>query len=184
MIVYSVDNFMSDCQSVLNSVNTNAAIVKAIVPFMNILLKDIHTFLKPEHYQSDEHQYKRNLIFNDTETGMSLYTLVWLPGQYTPVHDHGTWGVVGIIDGHLEEQTYIYEKAEQNDPHNLQESNLVLLGPASISTFVPNPDHIHKTGCPDYLSRCVSLHLYGRYMSSFHSYDVQTGTRKRINVGY
>jgi len=28
--------------------------------------------------------------------------LVWLPGQWTPVHDHGSWGVVGLVRGVLE----------------------------------------------------------------------------------
>ena len=27
----------------------------------------------------------------------TLFALVWLPGQWTPIHDHGTWGVVGVV---------------------------------------------------------------------------------------
>ena len=30
--------------------------------------------------------------------------------------------------------------------------------------------------------RCVSLHLYGRNMDSFHIYDVERGTRRMIDV--
>ena len=29
---------------------------------------------------------------------------------------------------------------------------------------------------------CVSLHLYGRNMNSFHTYDVAAGTRKLVDL--
>jgi predicted metal-dependent enzyme (double-stranded beta helix superfamily) len=30
-----------------------------------------------------------------------------MPGQWTPVHDHGSWGVVGVVEGVLEERSYV-----------------------------------------------------------------------------
>jgi len=47
---------------------------------------------------------------------------------------------------------------------------------------VPNPDHIHVTGVPLERSRAVSLHLYGRLMNSFNTYDISSGTRQRVSV--
>jgi hypothetical protein len=47
---------------------------------------------------------------------------------------------------------------------------------------VPNPDHIHVTGVPPERSRAVSLHLYGRMMNSFNTYDVSSGTRQRVTL--
>ena len=44
------------------------------------------------------------------------------------------------------------------------------------------PDHIHMTGVATGQETCVSLHLYGRNMSSFHIYDVAAGTRRLIEV--
>ena len=58
----------------------------------------------------------------------------------------------------------------------------MLLGPGSVSTFVPNPDHIHMTGVPAEHGTPVSLHLYGRSMNAFHVYDVAAGTRRLIDV--
>jgi predicted metal-dependent enzyme (double-stranded beta helix superfamily) len=34
---------------------------------------------------------------------LSLFALVRLPGQWTPVHDHGIWG--GIVEGVIEART-------------------------------------------------------------------------------
>ena len=60
----------------------------------------------------------------------------------------------------------------------------VLLGHGAVTSFVPNPDHIHVTGVPAGRARAVSLHLYGRMMSSFNVYDVAAGTRRRIHVAH
>ena len=58
----------------------------------------------------------------------------------------------------------------------------ILLCENTVTTFVPNPDHIHKTGVPEDREQTVSLHLYGRTMNSFHTYDLDAGTRGRIDV--
>ncbi len=59
---------------------------------------------------------------------------------------------------------------------------MILLNPGSVTSFVPNPDHIHMTGVAEDREMCVSLHLYGRNMNSFHTYDVVAGTRQLIDV--
>ena len=69
------------------------------------------------------------------------------------------------------------------DEHiELVRGGVILLGPGAVTSFVPNPDHIHVTGVPPDRRRAVSLHLYGRNMSSFNVYDVAAGTRRRIHV--
>ncbi|MFC5429813.1 hypothetical protein ACFPTO_13545 [Paraburkholderia denitrificans] len=50
-------------------------------------------------------RHTRNLIHEAPDKSLSLYALVWLPGQWTPVHGHGSWGVVGVIEGTLEERS-------------------------------------------------------------------------------
>ena len=59
------------------------------------------------------------------------------------------------------------QSADRHDSIKLERGNLVLLSPGSVSAFVPNPDHIHKTGCAEDRPCCVSLHLYGWAMNSF-----------------
>jgi hypothetical protein len=59
-----------------------------------------------------------------------------------------------------------------------------LLRRGAVTSFVPNPDHIHVTGVPPERSRAVSLHLYGRTMSSFNIYDVTARTRRRMDVAH
>ncbi len=60
----------------------------------------------------------------------------------------------------------------------------VLLRHGAVTSFVPNPDHIHVTSVPDERRRAVSLHLYGRTMSNFNIYDVAARSRRRIDVAH
>jgi predicted metal-dependent enzyme (double-stranded beta helix superfamily) len=73
--------------------------VDAIAPLMQRLVQHASDFLGPEHRQSDPAHYRRNAIYLCPDDTLSLYALVWLPGQWTPVHDHGSWGVVGVVEG-------------------------------------------------------------------------------------
>jgi len=110
---------------------------------------------------------------------------VWLPGQWTPIHDHGTWGVVGVVAGTLKESSFIRIDDKSYDAMedlNLVAGNLTLLTPGAVTSFVPNPDHIHKTGNPDLEKKVVSLHFYGRAMSGYHEYNLETKSRKWIEV--
>ena len=81
--------------------------VLALAPLMLELIEQAGTFLEPRHYRSDPQGYARNLVYDAADESLSLYALVWLPGQWTPVHDHGSWGVVGVIEGILEERSYV-----------------------------------------------------------------------------
>ncbi|WP_397452757.1 cysteine dioxygenase [Pseudomonas sp. NA-150] len=158
--------------------------VAALAPYMMELIDKAPRFLEPEHYRSDPDHYSRNLIYRAADDGLSLYALVWTPGQWTPVHDHGSWGVVGIVEGVLEERSFVCLSADRSRDEGIEmvRGGVILLPPGSVTSFVPNPDHIHITGVPLDRPRAVSLHLYGRMMNNFHIYDVDAGTRQLVEL--
>lgn len=180
----SLTNFVAQCSSVIGGKPQPHDRVTAIAPLMHALIADADEFLSEEHFRSDPDHYARNAIYICPKGELSLFSLVWLPGQWTPVHDHGSWGVVGVVRGMLEERSYMSVAGEihGNSGIALKRGGVTLLSPSAISSFVPNPDHIHMTGVPLERQTCVSLHLYGRNMDSFHIYDVAAGTRRLIEV--
>jgi predicted metal-dependent enzyme (double-stranded beta helix superfamily) len=181
-----LQGFLDDCAAVARPEADPSDIVQEIAPLMLRLLAGGADFLRPEHFRADPTHYARNLVHAAADDSLSLFTLVWLPGQMTPVHDHGTWGVVGVVEGVLMEQSYMRLDPE---PHagrdsgiELRRGGLSLLTSGTVSTFVPNPDHIHVTGVKDDWQRAISLHLYGRMLSDFHIYDTAAGTRSLIHA--
>ena len=180
----SLAGFVADCESVIAETPEPADRVTAIAPLMQQLTDSAEDFLSPEHFRSEPEHYARNAIHIAPSGNLSLFALVWLPGQWTPVHDHGCWGVVGLVRGVLEERSYMSAVGDitADTGIRLKRGGVILLNPGSVSSFVPNPDHIHMTGVPQDRATCVSLHLYGRNMNSFHVYDVDAGTRRLIDV--
>jgi predicted metal-dependent enzyme (double-stranded beta helix superfamily) len=160
--------------------------VLAIAPLMFDLLEADTSFLLPQHYRSSPDGYTRNLIYEAPDDSLSLYSIVWLPGQWTPVHDHGSWGIVGVVVSVLEERSYVRLSPDRGSDADLDlaRGGTILLRHGAVTSFVPNPDHIHMTGVPSERPRAVSLHLYGRMMSDFNIYDVEARTRRRINVAH
>jgi 3-mercaptopropionate dioxygenase len=181
---YGVSEFIADAARSARDCADAADCVQAIAPLMLQLVGSAKAFLTPAHYRCDPMHYARNALHIAPDRSLSLYALVWLPGQWTPVHDHGSWGVVGVVEGVLEERAFMCRDGEikADTGIRLNRGGMVLLPPGSVTTFVPNPDHIHKTGVPESRERVVSLHLYGRTMNSFHVYDVDAGTRTLVDV--
>ena len=186
MISPPLQDFISQASARSRGQRDPADCVLAVAPLMLELIGQAATFLQPEHYQSSSHGYSRNLIYDAPDESLSLYALVWQPGQWTPVHDHGSWGVVGVVEGVLEERSFVRQSPDRGADRDiaLARGGLVLLGPGAVTSFVPNPDHIHITGVPANRPRVLSLHLYGRTMNCFNVYDVAAGTRKRVDVAH
>jgi len=181
-----LDDFIAQAVTRSRGEPAPADCVLALAPLMLDLLGSTRQFMQPQHFRSDPSGYTRNLIYAAPDKSLSLYSLVWLPGQWTPIHDHGSWGVVGVVEGVLEERAYVRlsKDREADEDIELVRGGVVLLGKGAVTTFVPNPDHIHVTGVPPERPRAVSLHLYGRMMTSFNTYDLATRSRKRITVAH
>lgn len=186
MTDYGLQDFIADIRQTADANPEPADAVLAAAPLMHKLLLGDRAFLKPEHFRDDPDHYSRNAIQISEDGGFSLYALVWNPGQWTPVHDHGTWGVVGVLAGVLEERNLIRmdHDNDRDDGIVLKRGGVILLTEGTVTTFVPNPDHIHRTGAAAEREQVVSLHLYGRTMSHFHVYDIEAGTRKLIDVAH
>jgi predicted metal-dependent enzyme (double-stranded beta helix superfamily) len=181
-----LDDFIAQAVERSRAHPAPADCVLALAPLMLDLLGKAETFLEPRPYRSTPAGYTRNLIYALPDKSLSLYSLVWLPGQWTPIHDHGSWGVVGVHEGVLEERSYVRLSPDREADHDidLARGGVVLLNKGAVTTFVPNPDHIHVTGVPADRQRAVSLHLYGRLMSNFNIYDVEGRSRRRIEVAH
>jgi predicted metal-dependent enzyme (double-stranded beta helix superfamily) len=180
----ALEAFIEQATAQTSDCSEPADCVLALAPSMLALAEEAGTFLEPQHYRSHPAHYSRNLVYDAPDASLSIYTIVWSPGQWTPVHDHGSWGVVAVLEGVLEERNYVRTSPDRgiDEGIHLARGGVILLGRGAVTSFVPNPDHIHVTGVPPGRARAVSLHLYGRTMNSFNTYDVAAGTRRRVSV--
>ena len=179
-----LDAFLEEIRAIGREFVQPADIVLEGAPIMYSLLHHADDFLNEDHLRPCDTHYARNQVYSAKDGSLSLFVMVWSPGQWTPVHDHGTWGMVGVLRGALQERNFI-----RVDPREREDSGVILrrggisvLGKGSVATFVPNPDHIHRTGVPRDWGQAVTLHLYGRNMSNYNRYDLELGRRVAVDV--
>jgi predicted metal-dependent enzyme (double-stranded beta helix superfamily) len=179
-----LQDFLQELASIQGEFVQPADIVLESAPLMLELLPKVSDFLTEKHRQGTPDHYARNQVYCEPDGSMSLFCMVWRPGQWTPVHDHGAWGLVAVVDGALQERNYI-----RTDPQERPDSGIILrrggvsvLAKGSVTTFVPNPDHIHRAGVPRGWQETVTLHLYGRNMTRYNVYDMELGRRTPVDV--
>jgi len=86
----------------------------------------------------------------EPDGSFSIIAIVWRPGQMTPIHDHTTWCVFGVIQGVEHEDVYDADL-------NLIESRDEVAG--HVGGFAP-PGDIHRVhNTTDEIA--ISIHIYG-----------------------
>jgi predicted metal-dependent enzyme (double-stranded beta helix superfamily) len=129
----------------------------------------------------DDPMYRRVRVREGVDGAWSLYAITWREGQETPIHDHGTWGVVVVLAGTLVERMMTRVDGGRGDEGvELTPTGVCILQPGAVNTFMAEPDHIHRTG--PLRGRAASLHLYGRLMTSYNMYDLDAKTRRPLPV--
>jgi len=101
----------------------------------------------------------------------SIAVAVWGVGQVTPIHDHGCWGVVGVVSGTEHEQRYAL--VEGAAPQLLGERDL---GPTSVVVCCTSDQDVHVVSCKGQ-EKVVALHVYGADIGRQvrHAFDPTTG---------
>ena len=102
------------------------------------------------------------LLFRDRGQRFSVWMYLYGPGEYTPVHDHNSWGVSGSVLGELEVVRYRRED-DGSDPGSarLVLSGRELLQPGQTEVTRAFDEGIHKTGTPSAAS-LIMISVYGR----------------------
>jgi predicted metal-dependent enzyme (double-stranded beta helix superfamily) len=55
-------------------------------------------------------RYARHLLHGDARGRFAIVSLVWQPGQRTPVHGHYTWCGYAVVEGALQEETFAWPR--------------------------------------------------------------------------
>jgi len=131
--------------------------------------------------QPDPRFYRQYLLFGDPLERFSVVSFVWGPGQFTPVHDHTVWGVVGMLRG-----------AEYNQPFRRGPEGVVAVGdeqrlePGQVLSLAPDTGDIHRVrnAFADRVS--ISIHTYGGNIGRIQRsvFGLDTPQAKRFVSGY
>lgn len=130
----------------------------------------------PEAYrQPREDMYAMYPLYVAPDHSFCVAAAVWGIGQVTPIHDHGTWGVIGIVDGVEHEARFAFPQGGRA-PAFLGEHDLV---PGDVDVCCTSDQDIHRVSCEGDRPT-VALHVYGGDIGTIErrAYDPDTGEVK------
>jgi predicted metal-dependent enzyme (double-stranded beta helix superfamily) len=105
--------------------------------------------------KGDRADYQCHVLHAEPDGTFSVTAMVWQPGQVTPIHDHVTWCVFGVLQGVEYEELF----ALAGDGSHLLDVGRNAGRPGDVSGFAP-PGDIHRVrNIGD--SVAISLHVYG-----------------------
>ncbi len=101
------------------------------------------------------------ILYINNQRLFSARLYIYEPGQYTPIHDHNSWGVYGCVCGKVEVIRYLRKDDETLQGFaRLEEIDRIILDPGDTSVVRPLNDGIHQAGNPA-AGTCVMLSIYG-----------------------
>ena len=97
----------------------------------------------------------RYLLYKDSDFGFVVMMLVWAPGQETPIHAHGTWGVEAVIKNHVRVTSY------DCDTNVAREIGSVVLPVGAVAYVLPPDADVHKV---EHFGseQAITVHVYGK----------------------
>jgi 3-mercaptopropionate dioxygenase len=115
--------------------------------------------LTEEQRTGDPERYRSHLLHTEPDGSFSIVALTWRPGQVTPIHDHVTWCVFGVIQGIEYEELYTLDEGRRC----LVEAGSTSNPTGVVHGFAP-PGDIHRVrNVGDHTA--ISIHIYGTDVS-------------------
>lgn len=115
--------------------------------------------LAPAQRDSGVDGYRRHLLAADPRGRYAVVSLVWRPGQWSPVHGHHTWCGYAVLDGTLNETVYDWNDAARCATQVRSHARAT----GAVSYVRAGMAGIHRLGHGGEVgaANAVSLHVYG-----------------------
>jgi predicted metal-dependent enzyme (double-stranded beta helix superfamily) len=179
-MAYDLGALIHDLEMQLPHASDPTAAVQCVAHALKPLLSNRHLF---------DRDFAQALLAGDTDgriytspQGFFVQVFAWPVGCATPVHDHLTWGVMGIYHQQLQIIEYQKVPGEQPGTFDLQESDRYLAQPGMISAVIPPSDEIHHVSNPG-PHPAFSIHVYGQELERYHVFDLEQGEVRIAGTG-
>ena len=169
-------------QILLKNLNERDIIDQVVLSTATLLKRPIS--LGRDHLKTPAQGYGRNLLNQDPLFGFVVVAMVWPPKVGTPIHDQGTWGVVGVADGMLNVTNYIREDDGFRSGHaSLTELGTISARAGDATHELPPDEEIHKLWNST-AEQSISIHTYGTTINLCNVFDIKANSVEQIELSY
>src|SRR5689334_19484044 len=111
-----LDRFVRDVEAIVADGADEYHITREVADRLHTLLAEHDRFVPDAYTRAASNNYVMYPLYVAPDGSLSVAAAVWGVGQTTPIHDHGTWGVVGIYSGVEHEVRYAPPANPGNEP--------------------------------------------------------------------
>jgi predicted metal-dependent enzyme (double-stranded beta helix superfamily) len=169
-------NFVADFTRLMDSAPDEPRVLEAGGGLLAALVA-ADDWLPDECAVPDRERYQQYLLHCDPLERFCVVSFVWGPGQSTPIHDHGVWGLIGMLRG--------AELAHDWDRVAGRWIRTSRLDPGAVAAVSPSIGDVHKVENAYGDRTSISIHVYGANIGAVarHIYR-ETGERVPFVSGY
>jgi predicted metal-dependent enzyme (double-stranded beta helix superfamily) len=152
-IPYRLYRFITEIEDTINRHFKEEEIIKILIPKVRKLLTE-SDWIQFEYSIPDVNiGWSVNMLYDEPNFPLTIQMVTWLPEQISPIHNHGTWGIIAILSG--EEKNTFWQKDDNNVVKKIGEKTL---SAEDIIGFTSNAIHQVKVMGDEPV---ISFNLYG-----------------------
>lgn len=175
-----LQQFIRQFDALLDRTSTEALIIKEGSVLLADLVKQ-DNWLSAPYRQPHPEYYQQYLLHMDERERFSVVSFVWGPGQSTPIHNHSIWGLIGVLSGAEDAQSYVLSPQGMPVAEGVQHR----LMPGQVDAVSPTIGDVHRVSNAYDDRVSVSIHVYGANIGKTErAVFTEDGQRKLFISGY
>lgn len=165
--MYTFSNFAGDLENIVDTSNSYQSLIDRGIEIMRKLIANPELIDKEQLVLINEGQID-NTVYKSEKNNFIVQIFTWYPHCETPIHDHNTWGLMGIYQNGLRVAEYNFKN------NNLTETQNYIAEQGDVCYLIPPDEEIHQiSNTTDDMS--ISIHVYGKTIDEYNIYDLENG---------
>lgn len=154
---YRLYRFLTDLEDILLTTADDEQRLTLIQPLVRQLLTSSYWLQLEFTPPPINPGWSVRFLYQEHDFPITIQMVAWLPGNISPIHNHGTWGIVALVGGQ-EKNRFWRRSPTAEAPDRLEQVGEKILEPGDIIGFLP--DAIHSVE-PIGDEPAVTFNLYG-----------------------
>lgn len=151
---YSVKRLGYDLREIAGRGEPEAALLDEVRERVKRLLLMKHNWLRSSMCKPGEDAASAGayLLHEEPDHSLAVFVVTWAPGKETPPHEHGTWAIIGGLEGWETQHRWkrVGSELVREGSERIDAKTIVALGSDAIHS-------VHN----DSGANSVTLHVYG-----------------------
>jgi predicted metal-dependent enzyme (double-stranded beta helix superfamily) len=140
----AIDAFIGDVKAIIAQQDESEVALEQIAARMAAFIADETVLAAHEEKMGNIHTGRQSSPLYVDESGLTLVRARFGPEQPTPIHSHGTWGVVGVYKGR--DRYEVWRRLDDGTGEGYAEVEMVeerILEPGDVAIIPSPPQDIH-----------------------------------------